>query len=473
MFSKIFFLLGISLFGSFVLSAQDIEIDVCYWVSFTNKANTTFDIEKPEDFLSKRAITRRARHSIPVTETDLPVNQNYLDSLKAEGTKIQYTSRWLNGAVMVANAQQVDRILQKEFVDSIQYIGPYFGATSSRDHRYVMDSTGMKMESSKYGRSTRNIQMLNGDSLHQMGYQGEGMYIAVLDGGFTNVDKIPFFDSLRHNQELDLFYDFTNADRDVFESSTHGTSVLSTMAANSPGILVGTAPRAHYVCLKTEEVRGEHRMEEYNWVAALEYADSLGVDVVNSSLGYYNFSDKRMDYQPEQLDGKSSPASRAAGLAFDRGMIIVVSAGNEGDGRWKYIDIPADSPKALAIGAVMRDGRKAGFSSFGYDSIAVIKPDLAAPGVNVPVPNAYRSRLSSASGTSLAAPIMTGLITCLWQAFPELSNREIVAALKASGHQAERPDRALGYGIPNFMKAYRILQARRTETEQQPKDREE
>ncbi len=466
MFGKTTFLLGFILFCSSLLFAQDLNIDVCYWVSFTDKANTPYDLSTPEGFLTQRAIARRAKHQVPITETDLPVNQNYLDSLEAEGTKIQYTSRWLNGAVMVANAKQVDRLQQKGFVDSIQYIGPYFGATSTRQHRYVMDSTGMKMESSKYGRSTRNIQMLNGDSLHQMGYQGEGMYVAVLDGGFTNVDKIPFFDSLRHQQDLDLFYDFTNADPDVFESSTHGTSVLSAMAANSPGILVGTAPRAHYVCLKTEEVRGEHRMEEYNWVAALEYADSLGVDVVNSSLGYYHFSDKNMNYKPSQLDGKTSPASLAAGLAFDRGMIVVVSAGNEGDGRWKYIDIPADSPKALAIGAVMRDGRKAGFSSFGYDSIAVIKPDLAAPGVNVPVPNAYRSRLSSASGTSLAAPIMTGLITCLWQAFPELPNTEIVAALKASGHQAEQPDRELGYGIPDFMKAYRILQAKRAAGEQ-------
>lgn len=461
MLGKKFTLLGIALLSSFILLAQDIDLDVCYWVSFSDKAHTQYDPAVPEAFLSERAIVRRNRFGIQVTETDLPVNGAYLDSLKAAGTRVQYTSRWLNGAAVVANIRQAEALKQLEFVDSIQYISPYFGATSPRDHRYVMDSTGMKMESGKYGRSTRNIQMLNGDSLHQLGFQGEGMYIAVLDGGFTNVDKIPFFDSLRHHQETDLFYDFTNADRDVFESSTHGTSVLSAMAAYSPGILVGTAPRARYVCLKTEEVRGEHRMEEYNWVAALEYADSLGVDVVNSSLGYYAFSDRKMDYKPADLTGTISPASRAAGMAFDRGMIVVVSAGNEGDGRWKYIDIPADSPKALAIAAVSSNGQKAGFSSFGYDSIAVIKPDLAAPGVNVPVPNAYRSRLSAASGTSLAAPIMTGMITCLWQAFPELPNTEIVAALKASGNQADAPDRALGYGIPDFMKAYRSLLAKR------------
>ncbi|PHN06320.1 S8 family serine peptidase [Flavilitoribacter nigricans] len=460
-----YILLGMAIIYSAVLFGQDMDIDVCYWVSFSDKAQSEYQVEAPNEFLSERALSRRARFGIPLTETDLPVNAAYLDSLKTAGTRIQYTSRWLNGAAMVATPAQAKALESLSFVDSIRYIGPYFGATSARNYKYVMDSTGMKMESNKYGRSGRNIQMLNGDSLHQMGFQGEGMYIAVLDGGFTNVDKIPFFDTLRHYQSLDHFYDFTNADRDVFESSTHGTSVLSAMAAYSPGVLVGTAPRARYVCLKTEEVRGEHRMEEYNWVAALEYADSLGVDVVNSSLGYYAFSDHNMDYHPRQLDGKTSPASRAAEMAFDRGMIIVVSAGNEGDSRWKYIDIPADSPKALAIAAVMNDGQKAGFSSYGYDSLEVIKPDLAAPGVNVPVPNAYRSRLSAASGTSLAAPIMTGLVTCLWQAFPELANSEIVAALKASGHQAEQPDLALGYGIPDFMKAYRILQARKTEME--------
>lgn len=463
---KKYLFLGLAFLGAVALHGQELDMDVCFWVSFKDKAESPFGLANPEAFLSARALDRRSRYGIAVTETDLPVSGVYLDSLKASGVRIQYTSRWLNGAAMIATAEQAKALESLEFVDSIRYISPYFGPTTEREYRYMADSTGMKMESNIYGRSTQNIQMLNGDSLHQMGFQGEGMYIAVLDGGFTNVDKIPFFDSLRHYQNLDQGYDFTNSDDEVFESSTHGTSVLSAMAANRPGVLMGTAPRARYVCLKTEEVRGEHRMEEYNWVAALEYADSLGVDVVNSSLGYYVFSDRSMNYRPDQLDGKTSPASRAVEVAFDRGMIILVSAGNEGDSRWKYIDIPADAPKALAVAAVMRDGRRAGFSSFGYDSVAMIKPDIAAPGVNVPVPNAYRSRLSAASGTSLAAPIMTGLVACLWQAFPELPNTEIVAALKASGHQADQPDRELGYGIPDFMRAYRLLMERKMTLEQ-------
>lgn len=467
MASKKYLLLLFTVAYSIVLIAQDSANSRCYWVSFSDKHDSSFDVSAPEEFLSERAINRRQKFGISISEADVPVNENYLERLKRSGLTVRYTSRWLNGAAVVGRPEKIDSVATLSFIDSIRYIGPYFGNTAVRDYTYETDSTGMKMETNIYGRSSRNMQMLNGDSLHQLGYRGDNMFIAVLDGGFTNVDKIPFFDSLRSRQDFSDFYDFTNSDREVFESSTHGTSVLSTMAAYSPGVLVGTAPRARYVCLKTEEVRGEHRMEEYNWVAALEYADSLGVDVVNSSLGYYAFSDKKMDYKPPQLDGKTSPASRAADMAFDRGMIVIVSAGNEGDGRWRYIDIPADAPKALAIAAVMRDGSKAGFSSYGYDSIETIKPDLAAPGVNIPVPNAFRNRLSAASGTSLAAPIMTGLVSCLWQAFPDLRNSEIVAALKASGHQAKRPDRELGYGIPDFMKAYRLLQARKLALEQE------
>lgn len=462
-------LLLTALLQSIFLFAQQDTLPRCYWLGFTDKNDSSYEIGEPAAFLSSRAVARRARFDIPVTEADLPVNKSYLEDVQKLGASIQYPSRWLNGAVVVATTEQITALQALPFVSGSEYIGPHFGTNPARDYKYISDSTGMKMESSIYGRSSRNIQMLNGDSLHQLGYRGDGMYIAVLDGGFTNVDKIPFFDSLQRRQDFADFYDFTDADRQVFESSTHGTSVLSAMAAYTPGVLTGTAPMARYLCLKTEEVRGEHRMEEYNWVAALEYADSLGIDVVNSSLGYYAFTDPSMNYRPEQLDGNSSPASRAAGMAFDRGMIIVVSAGNEGDNHWKYIDVPADSPKVLAIAAVVKNGERASFSSFGYDSLQMIKPDLAAPGVNIPVPNAFRNRLSAASGTSLAAPIMTGLIACLWQAFPDLPNTEIVGALKASGSQSDAPDLELGYGMPDLMKAYRLLQARQLqETTEKP-----
>lgn len=450
-----------TLLYSILLTGQELNEVDWYWVSFSDKAGSNYDVEQPEAFLSARALARRDRFGIEVTETDLPVNAAYLDSLTQNGWIIRYTSRWLNGAAVLGTKAQLEQLLQMPYIDTAAYISPYLGETSTRDYQYKMDSTGMQMEESLYGRATQNIRMLNGDSLHQLGFYGEDMFIGILDGGFTNVDKIPMFDSLHARGQIQATFDFTDGDRMVFESSTHGTSVLSTMAAYQPGVLVGTAPAAGFACMKTEEVRGEYRMEEYNWVAALELADSLGVDVINSSLGYYHFSDKSMNYTPDQLDGVTSPASRAAGLAFERGMIIVVSAGNEGNDPWKYIDIPADHQQVLAIAAVMSNGRRAPFSSFGYDSIAYVKPDLAAPGVHIPVPNAFRNRLSAASGTSLAAPIMCGLVTCLWQAFPELPNAEIVAALKASSSQANAPDRALGYGIPDFMAAYRWLQARR------------
>lgn len=446
------------------LSAQPNSSPLVYWVGFTDKAGTPYTVEAPEAFLSSRAIERRRRFSIPITEEDLPVNPAYTAELESTGAGVKYTSRWLNGAVVIADEPQYDLIRQLPYVDTVYYISKFQEATPAKEYTYDESESYQLSPDNPYGYVTPYVKMLNGDSLHAQGYRGEGMYVAVLDGGFINIDKEPVFDSLRQRQTFSDFYDFADADSTVLESSTHGSSVLSAMAVYAPGTLIGTAPMARYLCVKTEEVRGEYRLEEFNWAAGIEYADRLGVDVVNASLGYYHFSDPDMNYRPDQLDGKHSPASRAAEMAFARGMIVVVSAGNEGNSRWKYIDVPADAPSALSIAAVMADGQRAGFSSIGREESEIIKPDLAAPGVFIPVPNAYRNRISAASGTSLAAPLFTGMVTCLWQAFPQRSNAEIVAAVKAGASQSQNPDRLLGYGIPDFMRAYRYLSERQADS---------
>lgn len=451
------------LLSTTVLSAQAESSPLVYWVGFTDKAGTPYTVDSPEVFLSSRAIERRRRFAISITEEDLPVNPAHTAGIGSTGAVVKYTSRWLNGAVVIADDVQLGQIRELPYADTVYYISKYQEATPAKEYTYDDSDIYQSSPDKEYGYSTPYLRMLNGDSLHAQGFRGEGMYIAVLDGGFINIDKEPVFDSLRQRQSFTDFYDFADADSSVLESSTHGSSVLSAMAAYAPGIMIGTAPMARYLCLKTEEVRGEYRLEEFNWVAGIEYADRLGVDVVNASLGYYHFSDPEMNYRPDQLDGKHSPASRAAEIAFSRGMIVVVSAGNEGNSRWKYIDVPADAPSALSIAAVMADGQRAGFSSIGREESEVIKPDLAAPGVFVAVPNAYRNRMSAASGTSLAAPLFAGMVTCLWQAFPERSNAEIVAAVKASASQSQRPDRLLGYGIPDFMQAFRYLSVRQTD----------
>lgn len=449
---------------AFVPAQAQMPTDTAFfWVSFADKAGTPYTIEQSDEFLSPRAIARRQRFGIPITEADLPVSAAYSARLSQEVLRVHYSSRWLNGAAVLALPEQVAALKALPFIKELRYIGPNNRKRAPQKAK-AFDRTIVpeKMNpNSIYGPSEWQFTALKADSLHALGYTGQGILIAVLDGGFTGVDQMGFFDSLRTDGRLNIFRDFVDGDDMVFEDSGHGTSVLSVMGANVPGLLVGTAPGASYACIKTEDVRNEHRMEEYNWVAGLEFADSLGAEVVNSSLGYTTFSDSTMDYTYNDLNGQTSPASIAADFAHERGMIVVTSAGNEGDGSWRYVGTPADSKSVLAVGATTRSGQKASFSSFGPTPDGRMKPDVSAPGSRVGVASMSRYSLGASSGTSLASPLLAGMVASLWQAFPERSHLDIIAAIKQSGSQADKPDNELGYGIPDFMKAYRILKEQR------------
>jgi subtilisin family serine protease len=297
---------------------------------------------------------------------------------------------------------------------------------------------------------------MRGDTLHQLGFHGEGMVVAVLDGGFPQADQPGFLGSYAPD-EVPIGYDFVERDDKVYDGGTHGSTVLSVMAARHPFFLMGTAPGADYLLFKTENGQGEYRQEEYNWVMGIEKADSLGADIANSSLGYTTFDDKRMDYTAKDLNGIRSPASRAAALAVEKGMIVCISAGNSGGDSWRYIGTPADAPGVIAVGALDQKDKRAFFSSFGYEDNPLIKPDLMAPGTQIPGVSTSGRGYYPANGTSLAAPLLTGLVACLWQAFPERTNQEIIAAIKRTADRADNPDREYGYGIPNFAAAYRYL----------------
>ena len=416
-------------------------------------------MDKPEAFLSARSAARREKWNIPITEQDFPPNPRYLDALQEQGATIHHRSRWLNAATILISEENVVEIASLPFVKKVEYVGFPYKESERRKPNIKIDSLRSKqLDGQYYGYGTRQIQWLNGDTLHQLGYTGSGIWLAVLDGGFIGVEESPFFDSLQAEGRLLLSRDFVDGDQEVYESSTHGTRVLSTMGANVPGVMVGTAPGATYACIKTEDTRGEYRIEECHWVAGLEYADSLGADVVNSSLGYTTFNDREMNYNFDNLDGKSSVASLAADIAFKKGMIVVTSAGNEGTSTWKHIGIPADARLALSVGAIDFSGERASFSSLGPTADGRIKPDVAAPGAWVTVADPFAFQASIASGTSFASPILAGLVACLWEAFPGKTNEEIVEAIKRSASQAGLPDVELGYGIPNFGKAYRLLQ---------------
>ncbi len=430
-----------------------------YRIEFTDKDNNPYSIFHPQEFLSPKAIERRKMQGISIDETDLPVTPQYLSELRATGAQVINVSKWFNSAIVQADEKDFAKIEQLPFVKSTTVVGKYrpqkyrFRKDKKRDpvHYYARTRDF-------YGYAGQQIRMLNGHILHDMGHRGEGVLVAVLDGGFTNVDIMPFFDSLRADGRLLDSYDFVYDDDYAYEASSHGSQVLSTMASNLPGLMVGTAPDAGYICLRTEETGSELVVEEDNWAAGVEYADSLGASVVNSSLGYTTFDKKRMNHTYEDMNGDVCRSTLAADMAAKKGMLIVNSAGNSGGDTWRYIGAPADGDSVMAVAAVDRYRKKVYFSSFGPASDGDgIKPNVAARGLETVVASLYSYQVDSASGTSFAAPVMAGMAASLWSAFPEKTNMDIMEAIEMSANQAYEPDDKLGYGIPDFYWAYQLL----------------
>lgn len=430
-----------------------------YFITFKDKDDSPYSLANPQEYLSGRSIARRKRQHIPIGVSDLPVNPSYLVALGSFSSKILHTSKWLNGATVLLEENHLEKIKRLKFVESIKYVGkPYQRKLLLRSSGKAKNSEPPnKKEESYYGFSDYQISQINLKELHKNNYKGQGMLIAVLDGGFTNTDIMPFFEKLHKEKRLFTSYDFVEQDNYVFETSAHGSQVLSVMAADLPNVMIGSAPDASYICLKTENNMGEYLSEECNWVAALEYADSVGVDIVNSSLGYTTFTDNEMSYSYEHLDGKTSLASQAADIAFSKGMIIVNSVGNEGNTDWKYLDVPADARYVLAVGATDVTGYKTKFSSYGPTADGRIKPDICALGKDIAVASVYNATVRAARGTSFSSPLIAGAIASLWQAVPYRTNLEILNAVKQSAHRSHRPDNQVGYGIPDFAKALDLL----------------
>lgn len=431
-----------------------------YWVSFKDKKNTPYSIFRPQEYLSPRALERRARYNIIIDSTDLPINPAYLEPINIKGFKIHSRSRWLNGvAVLVESASaNIEDLEQFEFIKDVFPIGfkrrvePSTTEIGQRDY-----STNYKKKDHYYGLGKNQITMLNGHYLHKMGYSGQDMHVAVIDGGFEGIKETPAFDSLFQRGQILGTHDFVQGDDYVYESSNHGRNVLSCMAANMPYLFVGTAPEAQYYLFKTEDVKGEYLIEEYNWIAAVEKADQLGVDVINSSLGYFDFDDNDMDYGYVDINGNTAAMTRAANLATKKGMFIVNSAGNEGNGKWKHITVPGDAPGIMTVGAVDRDGYHVKFSSFGFEDRDYIKPNVVARGAIAVVAAKKRYDTSYSNGTSFASPIMAGAVTSFWQALPQYNNAAILQAIENSADRYDQPDNAYGYGLPDFYKAYKTL----------------
>ncbi len=448
-------------------------------VSFRDKKQNPYSLKRPQEFLSPKAIERRKRLGIKVDEYDLPVTPKYLRALEQNGCTIYNVSKWNNTAIVqVSDTACMAQIAQLPFVSAVKcvWIGPkelYVGQDADpftlaalipnsqklndslevlRRQELVNDTTKYKKRHEFYGSGFRQAEMLKADKLHEMGFRGEGMTIAVIDGGFHNADLVlPEVKILGTRNFVHPGYSV------FFEPEDHGTMVLSTIGANQEGRLVGTAPGAQFYLLQSEDGNSEQMVEEDNWCAAVEYADSLGCDVISTSLGYYKFDEGINSHAYSDLDGQTAANSRAASRAASRGLLVLNSAGNEGDGTWKKIGFPADAKDIIAVGATNSKGVNTSFSSLGYTADGRVKPDAMAMGgrcATISESNFVRF----VNGTSFSCPILAGAVTCLWQAFPNKRPTEIIKAVQQAGNFATHPNEVMGYGIPDLMKAYELLQ---------------
>lgn len=435
-----------------------------YWVQFTDKDNSPYSIENPEEFLSERALERRSRHNIAIDESDIPVNESYIQGVAQTGAVILNPSKWLNGVTI-----QTDDVNVLDAINALPYVENTRKFTEGEakqivkkliDNETPADAKGMN---GYYGQALTQIQQLNGINLHNANYRGEGMLIGICDGGFLGADTHPAFNDARNDDRILGTKNFVNKDASVYTGSSHGTAVWSLIGGNVPNTYVGTAPEAYFYLCMTEDARTETLIEEYNFVSALEHLDSIGVDVVNSSLGYITFDASQWNHSYNDMDGETCVITIGAEIASSKGIIVVNSAGNEGASwTYPYIGAPADGEHVFTVGAVDANGVIANFSSIGPSYDGRIKPDVVAHGQDVTVAHPDGSYYTG-NGTSYSTPVMTGMLTCLWQIRPEIDAETLKDIIRRSANKANNPDNTYGYGIPNFTSAMQMLSVNEVE----------
>jgi len=465
---KEFLLLVIIIFFSLDSSAQFTK----YIVRFTDKAGTPFSISDPSKFLSPKAIERRTRQQIKIEETDLPVNPAYIDSIRKVGNvTVLDKSKWLNQICIattdslailkinsfsfVVKTSPVKRLARSNFAERNQL------PERETRNKFNEQIKGISSPASppvagnyySYGNSYAQVHIHNGEYLHNNGFRGEGMLIAIIDAGFYHYRSLPAFDSANVNHKIIDTYDFVENESSVDEDHYHGMMCFSIIAGNIPGELIGSCPNANFLLYRSEDVASESPVEEQYWIAAAERADSAGADIISTSLGYNTFDNPVFDYTYADMNGHTSMIAKAATIAAKKGMIILAAAGNEGDDNWHYITTPGDADSIITVGAVDTSGIPAPFSSYGPSSDGRIKPTAASVGSGTAL-SSTTGTIQTGLGTSFATPNLAGLITCLWQAFPDFTNMQIIEAVEKSSSIYNAPDNRIGYGLPDFKKAF-------------------
>jgi len=428
-----------------------------YRITFNDKGNTNVGDFAPEDLLSPAAIARREKCGVaPLTVSDLPVNHNYISAVVQRGLVFRCASKWLNSALFTSVLKiESDALSDLSFVKAVLLVKNPTDPVKSTSEKYGVTSSGSITDA-----CDPNFP-LNGVPLHQSGFTGKNIIIAVLDAGFINADLIEALEPLMLRGGVVATRDFVNGSDYVYDYHNHGTSVLSILAGSVPGVISGTAPGADFLLLRTEDDESEFPVEEDYWAAAAEYADSAGADIITSSLGYFMFDNPAMDYSFSDMCGNTAFITRAADAAASKGILVVTSAGNERNNEWVRILAPSDGDSVMCIGAVNQDLTISSFSSAGYSSDGRVKPDVVAPGVNLSI-QCVPGQWHSGSGTSFSCPAVSGLCASLMQAVPDATASEVMNAVRESSDRFNNPDSLYGYGVPDFIAALKKLEDQHT-----------
>lgn len=423
------------------------------WIFLTDKPNSATALANPLTILAQKAIDRKAFHGVAIDVRDVPVETSYITQVKAAtGITVMTKSKWFNALHVRGTEADINALSSFGFVSSIDF------ADNSLNNRVVHQEQVNKFNETfttfNYGNAASQIEMFKGDELHLLDYTGTGMTIAVLDAGFINVNTMGAFQRARDSGNIISGYDFVDATDDVYinQTSTHGTMVLSTMTGYVEDEFVGTAPDAKYYLFRTEDAPNENPVEESYWVAAAEYADSLGVDIINTSLGYSTYDNTNYDYTNADMDGNTTFITKGANIAFEKGILLVNSAGNSGNDSWGIVTAPGDAPGVLTVGAVDASGSYASFSSIGSVAQPTQKPDVMTQGSASYVID-QNNVIRAANGTSFSSPIMAGGVACLWQALPNKTNAEIMQLIRESASIYSTPTFFMGHGIPDLQLA--------------------
>jgi len=441
---------------------------ILVWIYFTDKGNSLDNyLNNPELVVSEKSLQRRAKLQTEslIDFTDLPINQNYIEELQSSGFQLKQKSKWLNAVSGYADKSTIENLAQRNFVKSLDVVGRFKKSENSIEfeeneiENLNLFAKPNGINSLNYGRSFNQLNIIKVPQVHNLGYNGSGVTICVMDAGFNNLAHV-VFDSMN----IIAAWDFVNGDPNVGDegdmgNGSHGTNVLSVIGGYSPGNLIGPAYKSNYLLAKTENTDSETPVEEDNWIAALEWADSIGVDITSTSLGYLEYDPPFQSYTWQHMNGNTAKITIAGDLAVKKGIIVVNSVGNEGSRTTpNSLIAPADGDSIFAIGAVDSLGNRSSFSSFGPTVDGRIKPDFMAMGSRVVVARASnQTQFTTSSGTSFSCPLASGAIALLLQANSNLTPIQLRNILRQTSTRSNNPDNFYGWGIINTLSALNVI----------------